>query len=184
MILLNPPLLLHYLELISNFVLSESCLSGLIFDIPLVPLIHGAVECFIFEGRTTNQAMMMIVHGSNILVDQSILSIMMMMRVSAQLTRTGFSYRAVPLRQHHYFVVFLTHQRWWRCHTDIHQRLLQSNAWAFKLGEVTATDRVQTVQLSVVVGTVLMEITETVLVVTVVFGCRVLLLIVLIIRGM
>lgn len=47
-ILLNPPLLLHDLELISNFVLSEASLCGLIFDIPLVPLINGAVECFIF----------------------------------------------------------------------------------------------------------------------------------------
>lgn len=65
--------------------------------------------------------MMMIMHGSNILINQCILSIMMMMCVRAQLTRAGFSDRAVPLRQHHYFVVFLAHQRWWRCHTDVHQ---------------------------------------------------------------
>ena len=73
--------------------------------------------------------MMMIMHGSNILVNESILSIVMMMGVTAQLAGASLSYRAASLCEHHYLVVFLAHQRWRRGHTYFHQRLLKSNAW-------------------------------------------------------
>lgn len=114
--------------------------------------------------------MMMIMHGSNVLIDESILNVVVMMSVSAQLTSAGLSHRAASLSQHHNFVVFFAHQRGWRGHTYIHQRLLQSNAWALEGGKVTASDRVQTVQLCVIMCSVLVEITETVLVL-VVFRC-------------
>ena len=144
MILLDPPLLLHDLELIPNFVLGKA-LHRLLLNAPLVPLVHGSVEGFIFKGGGTDQAMMMVMHGSNILINQGILSIMMMMCVRTQLTGASLSHRAASLCEHHYFVVFLAHQRWGRGHTYFHQRLLKSNAWALKGGEITASDWIQTI---------------------------------------
>lgn len=125
--------------------------------------------------------MMMVMHGSNILINQGILSIMMMMCVRTQLTGASLPHRAASLCEHHYFVVFLAHQRWGRCHTYFHQRLLESNAWALKGGEVATSDWIQTVQVGVIVGAMLLEITETVLVL---FRLRVLLLVVLIVWGL
>ena len=62
-------------------------------------------------------------------------------------------------------MVFLAHQGRGRGHTYFHQGLLKSNARTLKGGEVTATHRIQTVKLGRVVGAMLLEITETVLVV-------------------
>lgn len=173
MILLNPSLLLHDLKLVPDFVLGKALRRRLFFDTPLIPLIHGTVKGFIFKSRATNQAMMMIMHGSNILINEGVMSIVMMMSVSAQLTSASLSNGAVPLSQHHYFVVFFAHQWGWRGHAYIHQRLLKSNARALQGGKVTASNRIQTVELCVIVCSVLVEITETVLVVVtvVVFRC-------------
>jgi hypothetical protein len=88
---------------------------------------------------------MMIMHGSNILVHESILSIVMMMCVSAQLTGPSLPDRAASLSKHHYFVVFLAHQGRGRGHAYLHQGLLKGNARTLKGGEVTAADWVQRV---------------------------------------
>ena len=48
-ILLNPSFLFHDLKLVPDFVLGKALHSRLLFDAPLVPLVHGTVKRFIFE---------------------------------------------------------------------------------------------------------------------------------------
>lgn len=57
----------------------------------------------------------------------------MVMMMRSKRAVVGVSHWTVLLGQHHNFVVFFTEKGWRRGNTNVYQRLLKCNAWAFEL---------------------------------------------------